>query len=273
MSRVVRRAAFACALVLAAIPSAASAQTPPIPSSMASIGDSITRAFNVCGYYVDCPSRSWATGDSTELSSHYRRILAKNPAISGRNYNCAETGADSADLATQASCAVSRAAGYVAILMGANDACKSSEAAMTPITTYRQRVDAALAQLRAGLPSSPIFVSSVPNVYRLWYVLRFNGYAQGAWDAADICQSLLYKAYSFSSTDEARRRRVEQRVRDYNTQLAQACAAITVCKFDNNAVFNYPFAAGDVSTWDYFHPDIDGQRVLANQTYANGFNW
>ena len=273
MLRSARRVAWLCTLGLAVVPQGAQAQTPPVPSSMASIGDSITRAFNVCGYYVDCPSRSWSTGSSTELNSHYRRILAKNPAISGRNYNCAETGADSADLAAQASCAVGVGAGYVEILMGANDACKSSEAAMTPISTYRARVDAALAQLRAGLPNSPVFVLSVPNVYRLWYVLRFNGYAQGAWDAADICQSLLYRAYSFSSTDEARRRRVEQRVRDYNTQLAAACAAITLCRFDNNTVFNYPFQSGHVSTWDYFHPDIDGQRVIADQTYPVGYNW
>ncbi len=272
MGHIVRRAALMSALVLLVAP-AAQAQTPPIPSSMASIGDSITRAFNVCGYYVDCPSRSWSTGSSTELNSHYRRILAKNAAISGRNYNCAETGADSADLATQVSCAIGVGAQYVTIMMGANDACSSSEASMTPITTYRQRVDAALAQLRAGLPSASVFIASVPNVYRLWYVLRFNGYAQGAWDAADICQSMLYRAWSFSSTDEARRRRVEQRVRDYNTQLAQACAAITLCRFDNNAVFNYPFQSGHVSTWDYFHPDIDGQRVLADQTYAVGWNW
>jgi lysophospholipase L1-like esterase len=272
MIQVLRRAALACVLVLS-VPQAAAAQTPPIPNSMASIGDSITRAFNVCGYYVDCPSRSWSTGSSTELNSHYRRILAKNPAINGRNYNCAQTGADSADLSTQVSCVVGVGAQYVTIMMGANDACASSEAAMTPVTTYRQRVDAALAQLRAGLPSSAVFIASIPDVYRLWYVLRFNGYAQAAWDAADICQSLLYKAYSFSSEDEARRRRVEQRVRDYNTQLAQACAAITLCRFDNNVVFNYPFQSGHVSTWDYFHPDIDGQRVLADQTYPVGWNW
>ena len=272
MKRIVRRAALISALALVSAP-AAQAQAPPIPSSMASIGDSITRAFNVCGYYVDCPSRSWSTGSSTELNSHYRRILAKNAAISGRNYNCGETGADSADLSTQVSCVIGVGAQYVTIMMGANDACSSSEASMTPVTTYRQRVDAALAQLRSGLPNASVFIASVPNVYRLWYVLRFNGYAQAAWDAADICQSLLYRAYSFSSTDEARRRRVEQRVRDYNTQLAQACAAITLCRFDNNVVFNYPFQAGHVSTWDYFHPDLDGQRVLADQTYAAGWNW
>ena len=45
------------------------------PKSIASTGDSITRAFNDCWFpYVDCPSASWSTG--TASYSHYRRIVA-----------------------------------------------------------------------------------------------------------------------------------------------------------------------------------------------------
>ena len=34
------------------------------PNSIASTGDSITRAFNDCWFpYVDCPSASWSTGN------------------------------------------------------------------------------------------------------------------------------------------------------------------------------------------------------------------
>jgi hypothetical protein len=36
----------------------------PFPSSMAALGDSITRAFDVCCFYGDHPSNSWATGGS-----------------------------------------------------------------------------------------------------------------------------------------------------------------------------------------------------------------
>lgn len=74
----------------------------PLPNSMAVAGDSIARAFNTCWFpYVDCAANSWATGTSTTVNSHYRRILATNKAISGRNYNDAKSGAKMADLPGQ----------------------------------------------------------------------------------------------------------------------------------------------------------------------------
>lgn len=39
------------------------------------------------------------------------------------------------------------------------------------------------------------------------------------------------------------------------------------------AVFSYPFTVDHVSKWDYFHPNMDGQRVLAEQTFERGFTW
>ena len=62
------------AVVGPAVP--AQAEAAPLPTSMASLGDSITRGFNACGWYVDCPSRSWSTGSSTNVNSHYLRVLA-----------------------------------------------------------------------------------------------------------------------------------------------------------------------------------------------------
>lgn len=244
------------------------------PSSMAALGDSITRGFDACGYYVDCTYRSWSTGFESGLGSHYERIAAINPAIIGNEYNDAKTGATSADLGGQAATAVGQRVGYVTVLMGANDACTSSEATMTPVATYRSRVDAALAQLKSGLPSVRVFLASIPDVYRLWQVEHTNWKALSVWAGADICQSLLANASSTSAADEARRQRVRTRVADFNTQLAQACAAYgSNCRFDGNAVFRYPFAASEVSEWDYFHPNVYGQRALAVTTYRAGFAW
>ena len=60
---------LATALALSlAVPAAAEAAAgrptllAPPPTSMASMGDSITRGFNACGFFVDCPSRSFSTG-------------------------------------------------------------------------------------------------------------------------------------------------------------------------------------------------------------------
>jgi lysophospholipase L1-like esterase len=258
--------------VLVAQPAVADAGPPP--SSMASMGDSITRGFNACGWYVDCPSRSFSTGTTTSVNSHYNRILAKNPAISGRNFNDARSGAKVADMFGQAGTAVSQGVGYVTILIGANDACTSSEASMTSVTAFRASIDSALARLKAGLPNAKVAVLSVPNVWQLWNVGRTSSSARSTWSLFGICQSLLANPTSTNQADVDRRARVRQRVVDFNTQLAAACAAYGAnCDFDDNAIFNFAFSLSQVSTWDYFHPNASGQTVLASVSYAAGFGW
>lgn len=261
------------AVPVVAAPPAAASPGPP-PASIASMGDSITRGFNACGFYVDCTSRSFATGDNTSVNSHYLRILELNPAIRGRNYNHARSGATAADLPGQAQAVVERGVDYVTILVGANDACADTEAGMTPVTEFRRHVDEALAVLKAGLPDARILVISIPDLKRLWEVGRGNVLARLAWSVFGICQSMLAAPTSTAAADEARRDRVRQRVVDYNAQLAAACAAYGPnCRFDDNAVFNYPFTFSHVSGWDYFHPNAEGQRVLADISYHAGFDW
>jgi lysophospholipase L1-like esterase len=261
-------------LGLLSVPGTPVGAIPPIPNSMASLGDSITRGFNACGWYVDCTSRSWSTGDYGSVNSHYLRIKAKNAAITGNNRNDARSGAKMTDLNGQAQTAVSQGVQYVTILMGANDACTSSESTMTSVTTYRSQLDAALNTLKAGLPNAAVFIASVPDIKRLWFIGKDNSSARSAWSGFGICQSMLANPQSTAQADVDRRARVQQRVIDFNTQLAQACTAYGAnCKFDNNAVFNYPFVLSQVSTWDYFHPNTSGQAVLASVSYPAGFNW
>ncbi|MDZ5444505.1 GDSL-type esterase/lipase family protein [Micromonospora sp. 4G57] len=271
--RVLAALASLTALVLLAADPATAATTPP-PASMASLGDSITRGFNACGWYVDCTSRSFSTGDYSTVNSHYLRIRAVNPAIQGRNLNDARSGAKSADMYGQAGTAVGQGVEYVTMLIGANDACTSSEATMTPVATFRANIDSALNRIRAGLPNARVAVMSVPDIHRLWFIGKGSGSARSAWSAFGICQSMLANPTSTAQADIDRRARVRQRVIDYNSQLAQACAAYGAnCDFDDNAVFNYPFVLSQVSTWDYFHPNTSGQGVLASVSYANGFGW
>jgi lysophospholipase L1-like esterase len=259
---------FAAAVALALSASAHGAY----PGSIASTGDSITRGFNTCWFpYVDCPSGSWSTG--TVSGTHYRRILAANPAIAGRASNHSVSGADMADLNGQVQGAVARRAEYVTILMGANDVCASSESGMTPVATFRAQFEQALATLSAGLPNARVFVSSIPDIHQLWSLYRYDLGANSVWTLAGICQSML--AYSFSNLpgDVARRARVRQRNIDYNAQLGQACALYTQCRFDGNAVFNTAFVRSDVTTRDYFHPSPAGQAKLAAVTWAATFNF
>lgn len=275
MSPLRRAAVLLLVLPVLAVPAAPAAASPgPPPDSIASMGDSITRGFNACGFYVDCTSRSFATGDNAAVDSHYLRILAVNPGIAGHNYNHARSGATAADLPGQARSVVQRDVDYVTVLIGANDACADTEAGMTPVSQFRRHVDEALAVLKQGLPDAHVLVVSIPDLKRLWQVGRDNVLARLAWSLLNVCQSMLASPTSTAAADEARRDRVRQRVIDYNSELAAACAAYGPrCRFDGNAVFNYPFTLSQVSGWDYFHPNAAGQRVLADISYRAGFGW
>lgn len=266
--------ALAAGLIMVVLSANPAAAVGPVPNSMASMGDSITRGFNACGWYSDCTARSFSTGSYASVNSHYRRVLAKNAAINGRNFNDARSGAKAADMPGQAATVVGRNVDYVTILIGANDACTGSESSMTSVASFRGSIDAALSTIKNGLPDARVALISIPDVKRLWEVGKGSSSARSAWSLFGICQSLLANPTSTATADVARRDRVRQRVVDFNAQLAQACAAYgTNCDFDDNAVFNYPFALSQVSTWDYFHPNTAGQTVLAQISYAAGHNW
>jgi hypothetical protein len=79
---------------------------------------------------------------------------------------------------------------------------------------------------------------------------------------------MLKNPASTQQADVDRRAFVRQRVVDYNTVLAQECAAVAGCVFDGNAVFSYPFSLGQLSSWDYFHPNTSGQAVLSSVTWS-----
>jgi lysophospholipase L1-like esterase len=242
---------------------------PPLPSSIAGIGDSITRAADVCCWYGDHPAQSWSTGGGffDGITSHYERILAQSPGIRGRNYNDARSGAKMRDAPAQAQTAVAQQARYVTILMGANDVCTSSPATMTSVADFTAQFSSAMDVLASGLPpDAHVFVASIPNVYRLWELFRADPVAQFVWSVAGICQSMLSP-----SNTEADRQAVLAHERALNDVLAGVCGAYVFCRFDGYAVFDHPFARNHVSRLDYFHPSLAGQATLASITWARSW--
>ena len=256
--------ALAFALLVAPARFAAAASV-PLPSSIAVLGDSISRAFDVCCFYGDHPSHSWVTGDSSldSVRSHYERIRALNPAIAGHQFSDAVTGAKMAAGPTQAAKAVSQGAQYVAILLGANDLCTSSAATMTPTETFRQQFQSTMSTLDPDRRGVRVFVSSIPNVVHLWEVLHTNSAARLVWRLAGICPSVLAE-----SNGPAQRQAVADRELALNEVLGEVCASYANCRFDDLATYRFQFSAGDVSVLDFFHPDLDGQRKLAEATWA-----
>jgi PKD repeat protein len=259
-------------LLTALLPAAAAAADPPLPSSMAAVGDSITRAASTGGTLgADYPANSWSTGTNTTVNSHARRLGALGAQVT--THNLAVSGAKMVNLDGQMANVVNVQPDYVTVLMGGNDLCTDTVAQMTSVADYRAQFETAMARLMAGTQDTVVYVVSIPNVYQLWNLFKGSWWARFIWSTADICQSLLANPTSTQAADVQRRETVRQRNIAYNAELASVCGAYASrCRFDNNAVFNTTFTTSDVSG-DYFHPSIAGQAKLASVSWAAGYAW
>jgi lysophospholipase L1-like esterase len=257
-------AGFLLTALMVTAPTAAAA--PPLPASIAAIGDSITRATDVCCFYGQHPARSWSTGDvaGDVITSHYEHLVALDPAITGHAYNDARNGAKMREALGQALSAVSQRANYVTFMLGGSDVCARTASEMTSVDTFRNQFITAMAALAVGLPpNSHVFVASIPNIYLLWQDLHNNPLAQIVWSGARLCQSMLSP---FNT--ESDRLAVLAREVQLNQVLASVCGLFAFCRFDGNAVFNFQFSANDISSLDFFHPSLTGQAALASITWS-----
>ncbi|MFF7638848.1 SGNH/GDSL hydrolase family protein [Streptomyces canus] len=235
------------------------------PASIAAVGDSITRGFDACGILKDCPDVSWATGTSTQVDSLAVRLLGRAKAAE-RSWNYAVSGARMADLPTQMAQAASRTPALVTVMVGANDACRDSTAAMTSVSEFRAGFEDALGVLRKQAPRAQVYVASVPNLKRLWSQGRGNPLGKQVWKLG-VCPSMLADADALDAAATERRATVQERVEAYNTVLRQVCAKDERCRYDGGAVYDYRFGTDQLSHWDWFHPSVNGQARLAEIAY------
>lgn len=226
-----------------------------LPNSVAALGDSLTQASTTCLLQYYCSSNSWATGSSSTVQSHVTRLNALGAKVRSVG-TYAVPGAVAADVPAQASRAVSQGAKYVTLLVGANDACASSVATMTTVATFRSHIDTTLTRLAASGAKPTIFVASIPNLQRLWEVNK--DYPNSLASITDKCRALAEDTLA-----------TQARVDAFNAELAAACAATAKCWWDGGAVANTDFLRTDLS-WDWFHPNLQGQKKLAAITWDAG---
>ncbi|MFI0897122.1 SGNH/GDSL hydrolase family protein [Streptomyces sp. NPDC020983] len=226
------------------------------PASVAALGDSITRGFDACKPLQDCPDVSWATGSRGSVASVASRVAG------GGSWNLARTGARVADLPAQAEEAAAHKPAMVTILIGANDACRTSTAAMTSVADFRADFAKTLGYLHRTLPATQVLVASIPDLRHLWSVGRDNALAQQLWKLG-LCPTMLDAPSSDAPAARTRRDAVRARVVAYNAAMGAVCARYDRCRYDGGAVFRYPFTADQLSTWDWFHPSPRGQHELA----------
>ncbi|GGZ22651.1 lipoprotein [Streptomyces inusitatus] len=238
------------------------------PDTIAAVGDSITRAFDACAVLSDCPEASWVTGTDDTVRSLASRLIGEPAAIAERAWNYARTGAEMADLGGQMSRAAARKPDLVTVMVGANDACADSTELMTPVADFRTSFQDALRELRRAAPKSHVYVSSVPDLKRLWSTGRDDALGRAVWDLG-ICATMLGDAEDLSAKADRRRALVQGRVVAYNKVLKDVCAKDERCRYDGGAVFEHRFTEELLSRWDWFHPSKDGQSALAEIAYRN----
>ncbi|MEU1694984.1 SGNH/GDSL hydrolase family protein, partial [Streptomyces hirsutus] len=235
------------------------------PASVAAVGDSITTGFDACAVLTDCPEVSWATGSSEKVDSLAVRLLGPAGAAE-RSWNYAVTGARMADLPGQMARAVGRGPELVAVMAGANDACRATTSAMTPAADFRADFEEAIRTLRKALPKAQVYVASVPDLKRLWSQGRTSAMGKQVWKLG-ICPSMLGDPDALDAAANERRETVRDRVEEYNKALEEVCAEDDRCRYDGGAVYEYRFGTAQLSRWDWFHPSVDGQARLAEIAY------
>lgn len=171
-----------------------------------------------------------------------------------------------ADLPSQMARAVAREPELVTVMIGANDACRATAAAMTPVADFRADFEDAMATLRKSLPKAQVFVASVPDLKRLWSEGRANPVGKQVWKLG-ICPSMLADPDLLTTAAGERRDAVQGRVEAYNDVLREVCGKDRHCRYDGGAVFDYRFGQAQLSQWDWFHPSVDGQARLAEIAY------
>lgn len=264
-------AALALALTPVGLAQTAEAATGPrhvpAPSTMAVLGDSISRGFDACGVLQECVEVNWSTGTNPGVASHASRIKAVNPDL--QVFNNAVVGGTSALLPLQAAAARAQQADYVEVAIGANDACTPTVAAMTPMPEFRANVAGGLAQVR----DARVFVASVPNLYRLWEVAKDVPQARSVWQAFSVCQSMLADPLSTERADRQRRKDVRKRIAAYNDVLREECAKLPTCRYDHGEVYKADFDLSEVSPIDFFHPSVAGQAAFSARTWEETYRF
>lgn len=240
-------------------------EPPPLPGSMAALGDSITRATNA-NPSGDRPEHSWATGANASdgVDSHYERLRAREPGIRNQAHNLARSGATVQALRAQAEEAVRLRVDYVVVQVGANDACAASLDAMTPEDAFRDRLRSALDALERLPDGAVVYLTSIPDVTGVWEAYRDDETARGVWRSFGVCPVAL----SDAATD-ADREAVRERIRAYNDALREEAEARGF-RHDGGAVFEAEFDEEAISALDFFHPSLHGQARLAERTWAAG---
>lgn len=230
--------------------------TPSAKFTIGAIGDSITAGFNA-ETVGDNNRHSWSTGEfqSQTNASHRDRLVKFFPNLEINTLNAAVSGAKAAALASQVTRISSMTPDYVTILVGANDLVSWLQGEYGGLLeAFARDVRSAVQRLVAVNPRIMILLSAIPNQSRvLDHWLDSNGLHLPL-PLVDRLRSVYRERW------ERANRALEAIAQVYSSNVRFA-----------GKVGHASFEGRHLSRHDRYHPSVEGQHLLAQITWDEGF--
>lgn len=223
------------------------------PRSIAALGDSISAEAATTQPGEPNLANSWATGTNPKVRSIYLRLRQRNGARV-RAFNGAEPGATMDELAYFAE-RIPKNVDLVTVEMGTNDACGDPP---TSAADFRSQLAGGLRAIAARAPNARVVVVSIFDHLAVWDAVKM------------VTRARLYRSRCLSATTANGRRTLRKTIRVLNHELAVVCGRHPRCHYDGGAAYRIRWSRADVSSIDYFHPSIAGQRKIADAVWTSG---
>ena len=139
--------------------------------------------------------------------------------------------------------------------VGANDAC---DAHPPSAVLFGSQLEAALRAIAARAPAAQIVVVSILDELALWDAVK------------TVPDARIFRSLCMKATTASGRRALRKATGVLNHVLESVCARHPKCRYDGGTVFRIRWSRADVSTRDYYHPSVAGQRKIADAVWASG---
>ncbi len=232
--------------------------------TMVAVGDSITQAFNSKSFLKSSPDLSWSTGFAkvAGFSSHFLRFQVLLPDFAVHGFNFAKVGAVLADTEAQVAAALEKKPNYMTFMIGANDVCGWPDDHRRQLAAFSDMMTERLAHIVTTNPDMSVLLVPIPDIYHLWDMAKDNGSCKWIWSMANICEPLLG-----SRRTQRQREEFRERWLDANAALEQAATAYPDQVFFPANLADYSFGPEHVSSYDCFHPSVEGQKLISDLTW------
>jgi lysophospholipase L1-like esterase len=230
--------------------------------NVGSLGDSITAGFNAKGP-LDHRDLSWSAGQN--INSHVVRLKNKlNMDINVKNSS--KSGAKIAEIPNQVRNLLSNdfKPDYVTILIGANDICGGQKNPEELAAFGKKIFEDTLDSLTAVNPNVKVTIAAVPSISYLNEVLKNDAKCVKRWKALKICSA-------FMGDNPVEKANGQARWDAFNNMAKQVSLDHPEhVKFASRSGENI-FKSEHVSRIDCFHPSLEGQKILAEETWSESW--